>query len=81
MFGSAGLKAQGKVFAMLVEDKLVVNLPKTKVKELLATGRGSPFDPRHGRLMKEWVSVDVPSDEIEWANLVESAMIFVSDKL
>jgi TfoX/Sxy family transcriptional regulator of competence genes len=79
MFGSTGLQANGKIFAMLVKGKLVVKLPKTRVDELVAMGHGSPFDPGHGRLMKEWVSVEVTGDETEWTTLVELAKVFVSN--
>lgn len=78
MFGSIGLKTNGKVFAMLVKDKLVVKLPKTRVDELVTAGRGLPFDPGHGRLMKEWVSVEMTGDATEWSGLVEEAKAFVA---
>jgi TfoX/Sxy family transcriptional regulator of competence genes len=78
MFGSTGLKTNGKVFAMLVKDKLVIKLPKTRVDELVTTGRGLPFDPGHGRLMKEWVSVEMTGDATDWSALVEEAKAFVA---
>lgn len=72
MFGSPGLKVAGKVFAMLVKDRLVVKLPKTQVDECVAAGRGTYFDPGHGRLMKEWLSV--PADaKAHWLPLARSA--------
>src|SRR5688572_5486646 len=71
-FGSTGLKTNGKVFAMLVKDKLVVKHPRAKVEELITAGRGSSFDPGHGRLMKEWLSVEMSNDEAEWSELVEA---------
>lgn len=40
---------------MLVKDALVVKLPGERVKELLSDGTARPFDPGHGRVMKEWV--------------------------
>jgi TfoX/Sxy family transcriptional regulator of competence genes len=78
MFGSIVLKANGKVFAMLVKDRLVIKLPKTRVDNLMTMGCGSPFDPGHGRLMKEWVSVEMTGNETEWSNLVEEAKAFVA---
>jgi len=79
-FGSSGLKIHNKIFAMLVEGKLVVKLPKPRVDALIASGDGERFDPRHdGRLMKEWVTVE-PTSEEEWLNLAREAMEFVASQ-
>ena len=76
-FGSSALKVQNKIFAMLVEGKLVVKLPKHRVEALIASGAGERFGPRHdGRLMKEWVSVE-PTSEEGWLDLSREAMKFV----
>lgn len=58
MFGSPGLKTDGKYFALLVRKKLVVKLPKEKVQKLVETGKGDYFDPGHGRKMKEWIELE-----------------------
>ena len=51
-FGSSGLKVHGKIFAMLVRDRLVVKLPRRRVDALVSSEHGERFDPRHdGRLM------------------------------
>jgi TfoX/Sxy family transcriptional regulator of competence genes len=79
-FGSSGLRINNKIFAMLVKDKLVVKLPKSRVDALIASGKGERFDPRHdGRLMKEWVSV-APASEEEWLDLAREAMEFVASQ-
>ena len=58
-FGSSGLKVDGKLFAMISSRGLfVVKLPRKRVEELVQVGAGRPFDPGHGRLMKEWVELD-----------------------
>ncbi len=58
-FGSAGLKVNGRLFAMMSsKGKFVAKLPKERVKALVSAGKGDYFDPGHGRLMKEWVAVD-----------------------
>jgi TfoX/Sxy family transcriptional regulator of competence genes len=77
-FGSTGLKTNRKVFAMLIKDKLVVKLPRTQVDERINAGRGTAFDPGHGRLMKEWLSIDVGEGETEWHTLVDVAKAYVS---
>lgn len=76
MFGSMGLKVDGKVFAMFVKDKLVVKLPQERVEALVVSGDGKYFDPGHGRLMKEWVAVK-PSNG-DWLSLAKEAKDFVA---
>jgi TfoX/Sxy family transcriptional regulator of competence genes len=48
MFGSTGLSSGGKVFAMLVKGKLVVKLPRERVRTIVSSGKGEPFDPATG---------------------------------
>ena len=77
-FGSAGLKIQNKIFAMLVRGRLVVKLPQERVDALVAVGDGERYDPRHdGRLMKEWISL-APTFQGEWLPLAREAMEFVA---
>ena len=76
-FGSTSLKASGKIFAMLVNGRLVVKLDRRRVDELVASGDGERFDPGHGRLMKEWLAVESASDEV-WRSLATEAEAFVS---
>jgi TfoX/Sxy family transcriptional regulator of competence genes len=78
MFGSAGLKTHGKTFAMLVKGRLVVKLPRDRVDELLAAGAGDRFDPGHGRLMREWISLAEAADETTRRALMAEALIFVA---
>jgi TfoX/Sxy family transcriptional regulator of competence genes len=79
-FGSSGLKVHNKIFAMLVKDRLVIKLPKSRVNALIASGKGMRFDPRHdGRLMKEWITIELTSGE-NWISLAKEAMKFVSSK-
>lgn len=75
MFGSPGLKVGGKVFAIEVKGRLVVKLPRARVEALVAEGAGEPFDPGHGRLMKEWVAV--PPSAADWLSLAREAHDFV----
>ena len=79
-FGSSALKVHNKIFAMLIEGKLVIKLPKHRVDALIASGAGERFDPRHdGRLMKEWVTVE-PTFEEGWLDLSREAMEFVASQ-
>jgi len=75
-FGSNGLRANGKIFAMLAQDTLVVKLPKARVDELVQAGQGKRFDPGHGRIMKEWFVVT--SSKVSWADLAREAHDFVA---
>lgn len=76
MFGSHGLKINGKVFSMLVKDTLVVKLPQERVDALVESGKGDHFDPGHGRIMKEWIAVGLKSIKI-WKELATEAMHYV----
>lgn len=75
MFGSVGLRVNRRVFAMLVKGRFVAKLPKARVDELVAAGQGDCFDPGHGKLMREWVSV--PSGTAAWIDLAREAHTFV----
>jgi predicted DNA-binding protein (MmcQ/YjbR family) len=74
-FGSNGLKANGKLFALFTQGTLVVKLPRARVAELIASKAGTAFDPGHGRLMKEWLTVTSP--KASWLALVREAYAFV----
>ncbi len=76
MFSSNSvLNVDGKIFAMLVRGKFVAKLPKQRVDELVSRGRGQYFDPGHGRLMKQWVSVG--AGRANWVELAKEAYRFV----
>ena len=77
-FGASALKVRGKIFAMLVNDQLVVKLPRARVDEMVSAGNGERFDPRHdGREMKEWLVV-APGQEEDWLALAQDAMRYVA---
>lgn len=55
-FGRGALKAKGRIFAMISsEDQFVVKLSKDRVDALVASAAGKRFEPRPGKLMKEWL--------------------------
>ncbi|MHB8416712.1 MAG: TfoX/Sxy family protein [Myxococcales bacterium] len=57
-FGSSGLKVNGKLFALISsKGRFVAKLPRERVDELVRQGKGEPFDPGHGRKMKEWIAL------------------------
>lgn len=70
---SQGLRVHGKIFAMLVRDRLVVKLPAAHAADLQARGQASPFEPSPGRRMREWVVVDLPADADDWRQLIAAA--------
>ena len=77
-FGSSALQVGGKIFAMInSKGKFVVKLPRQRVDELIASGEGARFDPGHGRLMKEWLTLESTTQE-QWLSLAREAMDFVA---
>ena len=76
MFSSkAVLNVRGKIFAMFVRGRFVAKLPRARVEELVAGGDARPFDPGHGRLMKEWVELD--GQQATWVALAREARRYV----
>ena len=76
-FGSSGqLKVDGRIFAMLVRSRLVVNLPRRRVDELVESGEGERFDAGKGRPMREWFVLS-PASKKQWPALAREALEFV----
>jgi hypothetical protein len=73
---SEGLRVGGKIFTMFIDGELVVKVSRSRAEEIVAEGRGRQFDPGHGRLMKQWVTL--PFSSMSWADLVSEARSFVS---
>jgi hypothetical protein len=73
---SPGLRVGGKIFAMLVGDRLVLKLPAARCEVLVFADAAEPFERGQGRPLREWVVV---SDEIEsdWLALARESLEFV----
>jgi len=80
MFGATGLRKGAKFFAMLYKGNLVVKLPAERVEELVKSKKGKPFDPGHGRIMKEWVAIEPSGNKQEWLALAQEASRFVASR-
>jgi TfoX/Sxy family transcriptional regulator of competence genes len=76
-FGSDALLVDGRIFAMVREEYLILKLPRERVSELLASREGAPFDAGKGRPMKEWVMVP-PTSDAQWLSLSKEARAFVA---
>jgi len=75
-FGSEALKIDGKIFAMLSSKKhLVVKLSRQRVEEFVSAGVGERFEPRPGKLMKEWLVITAA--QADWAALAKEGCDFV----
>jgi TfoX/Sxy family transcriptional regulator of competence genes len=76
-FGSKGLKVARKLFAFHSKGRLVLKLPSARVEALASSAAGQRFDPGHGRVMKEWVAIDLGSKPL-WPRLAREALEFAA---
>ena len=76
-FGATALKAEDKIFAMLVGGTLVVKLPRPRVDALVANGDGDRFVGGNGHPMKEWLAL-CPTADQDWLALATEAFDFVA---
>jgi hypothetical protein len=70
-----GLRARGKIFAMLVDGDLVVKLPADRCAAVVAAGGARPFDRGRGQVLREWIAVSEAS-EPDWPGLADEALAF-----
>jgi hypothetical protein len=74
-FGSQpGLRVGGKIFAMHIDDRLVVKLPAERADALIAAGGAQAFVIGKRR-MREWVAVEPGAHD--WPALAREALRFV----
>ena len=76
MFGSPGLRFNGKVFTFLWKGQLVLKLPEQRVQRLMTAKGTKLFDPGHGRVSKTWVAIG-SGYENTWLDLAKEAKEFV----
>lgn len=76
-FGSTALTIHGSIFAMLVDGKLVVKLPRHRVDALVTLGEGERFNAGRPRPLKEWVTID-EAHASSWQPLASEAFQFVA---
>jgi hypothetical protein len=74
-----GLKVDGRIFAMVVRDGLVVKVPADQAADLVEAGQGAAFEPRPGRKMREWVVID-RLDPTSWRRLIADAHHYVGER-
>lgn len=79
MFGSKGYKVNGRTFVMVVKEEVVVKLPAPRVESLTDAGVGHRFDPGHGRVMKEWITLTKANPK-KTAALIREAYQFVASQ-
>jgi hypothetical protein len=69
------LKVNGKIFAFLNRDRLVVKLPRARAVEMIDSGEAVAFESG-GRPMKEWVALEAV-DRDHWRELITDARGYV----
>jgi hypothetical protein len=75
--GNPGLRLGGRIFAMLVDEDLVVKLDPGLVSELVGSDGAFAFDAGRGRPMRAWLRVPVGSSPggLTWEELVQAAFM------
>ncbi|WP_116450169.1 hypothetical protein [Blastococcus litoris] len=66
-FGSEALKVDGSIFAMQVQDGVVVKLPAARVAELVGDGTCAPSANGRGSPMREWAAITDPAADLDLA--------------
>lgn len=74
MLRAGALRYDGRYFALLHPDGLVVKLPAARVEELVGNGTASRF-PSGQRPMREWAAVPAERQE-RWHEVAREALSF-----
>jgi hypothetical protein len=79
-FGSrGGLRSGGKIFAIRLDDALVVKLPAARCAQLVADGAAAPWDRGKGTPLKEWIAVP-ERDAEDWDGFADEALAYARAK-
>ncbi|MFI6600923.1 MmcQ/YjbR family DNA-binding protein [Nonomuraea sp. NPDC050536] len=76
MLHAEGLKVNGKVFAFLSNDRLILKLPAERVIALVANGEAHIFTSGN-RKMREWVAI---TTQETWEPLLAESYTFVTSQ-
>jgi TfoX/Sxy family transcriptional regulator of competence genes len=74
MFGNLAAFVNGNMFFCLLGDDVAIRLPEQERFDLLKHEGSSQFEPRHGRPMREYITIpsvwhEEPEKLEEWVNL------------
>lgn len=75
IFVATGLQVNSKFFAFARRGQMVVKLPRERVRELIASGAGEPFDRGQGKPLPEWATI--PHGGADWVAIAQEARRFV----
>ena len=70
--GAQGLKVGSKMIAMFGKGDLLLKLPPERVQAHIAAGRGLPYDPGTGKVLKNYLVVPAAKKR-SWIRLCEEA--------
>ena len=70
--GAQGIKRDGKLFVIFIKGDLIAKLPEQRVKEVIDSGDGEPFDPGTGKPMKNRVLIPASKTDY-WIKYSEEA--------
>ena len=76
MFGRDGLTVDGRFFAFLDSDRLLLKLPQAKMDALLAEGHATSA-VSVSPTMNKWVAIPYASRAADWDALMDEAREFV----
>jgi TfoX N-terminal domain len=74
-FGSGTLMVDGRIFALVSDERLVLKLPAPRVKALISEGHGLPYTAGKTTPLREWVELRSTADA--WTDLGWEALRFV----